>query len=560
MDTSGNVVFRFWHLEKVMKRLVLLAALAGMSVWCATGVAAEGNVAELIKALGSQDASAQVKAAEALEAMGPGAAEAVSALVEALKSDNADVQAHAADALGAIGEAAKPAAKALALLVRDDDEVVRREAVEALQSIRPGPRVMLPVLSSLLEDPSPVIRTRIIAALADRGADAMRLLIPALGNEKTAYFACLAISEIGPAAKEAVPSLVKLLDDENQAVRREAIMALAAIGPDAKPAVDKLATLIDCPINGVPAIYALGSIGEVPGDVNTKLVEKVQGDNLMVKTVSAWALAKLHHGDERFARRAAKLLVETLKSDDPQARVAAAKGLETLDADPEIVRPIMLEALDSADEVTMIAMLDAMVDVGPNIVPRLIKALEYEKARRYVCYILGELGPGAAPATEALAGLLADPDEKTQSEAAFALAEIGPDASAAVPALTEALKSEGPVRFAASYALGRIGPKAMKAKPALLAQLDGDENLALISAWALAHIHPECPTCQAKALPVLIGGLDDPSPEFRSEAASGICCFGEAAKGAVEKLKKALNDSDEEVREAAAAALKAIEK
>jgi HEAT repeat protein len=294
--------------------------------------------------------------------------------------------------------------------------------------------------------------------------------------------------------------------------------------------------------------------------VKTKLVEKVRGDDPIVKTVSAWALAKLHPGDKRFTRRAAKLLVATLKSDNPQARVAAAKALESLDADPEIVRPILMEALDNADEDTVIIMLDAMVAQGPEIVPRLIQALKHERARHYVCYMLGELGQGAAPATDALAGLLTSADEQTRSEAAFALAEIGPDAAAAVPALTKALESEGPVHFAASYALGRIGSKAIKAKPALLAQLNSDENMALISAWALAHIHPECPTCQEKALPVLIGGLDDPSAEIRREAASGICCFGDAAKGAVDKLKKAVNDSDEEVREAAAAALKAIDK
>lgn len=543
-----------------MKRLVYLVSLVSMLAWCATGLGADKGVSELIKALSSQDPATQIEAAESLEAMGPAGAEAVSTLIEALKSDNGEVQAHAADALGAIGQAARPAARALASLVRDDDEMVRREAIEALQRIRPGPRLMLPILSSLLEDPDPVIRTRIMAALADRGADAMRLLIPALGNDKTAYFACLVISEIGPAAKEAVPALTKLLDSDNQALRREAIMALAAIGPDAEPAAEKLAALIDCPVNGVPAIYALANIGKVSGDVNAKLAKKAEGDDPIVKTVSAWALAKLHRGDERFARRAAKLLVEALKSDDPKVRVAAAKALETLDADPEIVRPIMLEALESANEETTIAMLDAVVSLGPAIVPRLVEALKLKKARPFVCYVLGELGAGAAPATQALAGLLSDSDEKTQSEAAFALAEIGPDAAAAVPALTKALEGEGPVRFAAAYALGRIGKAAIKAKPALLKQLDGDDNLALVSAWALAHIHPECPTCQEKALPVLIAGLDDLSPEFRSEAASGICCFGEAAKGAVEKLKKALSDPDEEVRDAAATALKAIEK
>ncbi len=543
-----------------MKRLILLAILAAISAWCATGLAAEGNVADLIQALGSSDAAAQIKAAKALESMGPGAAEAVPALIKLLGSDNPEVQAHAAEALGAIGEAARPAARVLASLVRTDNEMVRREAIEALEDIRPGPAVMLPILSELLQDRNPVVRTRIMAAIARHGAEAMRLLVPALGNEKTAYFACLVISEIGPDAREAVPALVKLLDSEDQTLRREAIMALAAIGPGAEPAVAKLAALVDCPINGVPAIYALGSIGKAPGEVNAKLTEKAEGDDPIVKTVSAWALAKLHPGDARFTSRAVKLLAAALKSDDPKARLAAAKALKTLDADPEIMRPIMMEALEDADHQTTVTMLDSLVSLGPQIVPRLIEALKNEKARHYVCYMLGELGPDAAPATEALAGLLEDPDEETQKEAAFALAEIGPDAEAAVPALSKALESQGPVRFAAAYALGRIGKKAMPAKAALLARLQNDTDMALLSAWALAHIHPECPTCQEKALPVLIGGLDDSHAKFRVEAASGICCFGAAAKIAVEKLKEALNDSDEAVREAAAAALKAIER
>ncbi len=543
-----------------MKRLVLAAMMAVASVWCTAGVAADENLAPTIKALAAQDPAAQIQAAESLEALGSEAVEAVPALIDLLKSDNAEVQAHAAAALGAIGHDAKPAAKALASAIRDGDEMVRREAIEALQKIRPGPAVMLPILGELLKDGSPVVRTRIMAALAEHGSRAMRLLVPALENEKTAYFACLVISEIGPDAKKAVPALVKLLGTKDQALQREAIMALAAIGPAAQPAVDKLAGIIDCPVNGVPAIYALGSIGAVSDDVNSKLAKKAEGDDAIVKTVSAWTLAKLHPGEERFARRAVKLLVEALKSGDPQVRLAAAKALETLDADPEIMRPIMIEALEDADEGTTVAVLSTMAKLGPQIVPRLIAALQHEKARRFACHILGELGPGAAPATDALAGLLTDSDESTQSEAAFALAEIGPGAAAAVPALQKALDSDGPVRFAAAYALGRIGSKAIKAKPALLAQLKSDnKDMVLLSAWALAHIHPECPTCQEKALPVLIAGLDESDAKFRRECVNGIGCFGKAAKDAVEKLKKAMEDSDEEVREAAAAALKAVE-
>ncbi|MHB8901279.1 MAG: HEAT repeat domain-containing protein [Thermoguttaceae bacterium] len=543
-----------------MKPLVFVAALAGMLVLGSALRAAEENVTELIQALGSTDADSRIDAARKLEALGPAAAPAVPALIGLLDSKDAELQAHAVAALGGIGSAASPAAKKLASLIRDDDPKVRREAVESLQEIRPGPQVMLPILAELLKDSDPVLRSRIMAALAEMGAQSMRLLVPALANEDTAYFACMVICEIGPDAKEAVPQLVKLLASENPGLQREAIMALGAIGPDARPAVAPLSALIDSPVNAVPAIYALGNIGNVPAEVNSKLAEKADGDDPILKTVSAWALARLHPADERFARRAVKLLVDSLRSEDPAVRVAAAEALQTLNADPAIVRPIMLEALEKADEETTIAMLDAMVALGPEIVPQLVAALKHQKARHYVCYVLGELGPGAAPATEALAGLVGDADETTQNEAAFALAEIGPDASAAVPALQKALESEGPVRFAAAYALGRIGPKAIAAKPALLDRLDGDANMALISAWALAHIHPECPTCQQKAMPLLTAGLDDPDPKFRREAANGIACFGKTAEGAAKKLRKTLKDPDEKVREAAAEALKAIGK
>lgn len=543
-----------------MKRPALIALLVGMLCCATRGFAAEPSVADLIASLKAADNASQIEALVALQAKGPDAAEAVPALIDILKSASADVRAHAAEALGAIGSAAKPAAEELARLAgKDADPMVRREAIEALASIRPGPKVMLPILAQLLEDPDPAVRARVLGAIADRGAAAKELLLDALGNKDTAYWASLVVSELGPKIPEAVPALVKLLDSKDPAVRREAALGLAAIGQAATAAVPGLESMIDDPVNSVAAIYALGSIGKVSSVAVSKLVAKAEGGQPVEKTVSAWALAKLHPGDERYVRKAVTLLVASLQSDDPQVRRAAAKGLESLDGKPQIVRPIMLEALKKADEKTLILMLDAMATLGPQIVPRLVSALEIEAARPYVCYILGQLGPAAAPAVDGLIRVLGDKDSDTRHEAMMALAEIGPAAKAAVPALAEALKSEDRDRYAAAYALGRIGREAIDAKPALLALLDGDDRpLALVSAWALAHIHPECPTCCEKAVPVLIAGLGDSEARFRKEAAAGLLCFGKGAERAGEALKKALNDPDEDVRKAVAEALKSI--
>ena len=77
--------------------------------------------------------------------------------------------------------------------------------------------------------------------------------------------------------------------------------------------------------------------------------------------------------------------------------------------------------------------------LGPAAVPRLVDALKFEKLRGQVAYILGQMGPAAAPAAPALAKLIADKDERVALEVAVALANIGPGAKGTVPALIEAL-------------------------------------------------------------------------------------------------------------------------
>ncbi len=543
-----------------MKRPALIALLVGMLCCATRGFAAELSVADLIASLKAADNASQIEALVALQAKGPDAAEAVPALIDILKSASADVRAHGAEALGAIGSAAKPAAEELARLAgKDADPMVRREAIEALASIRPGPKVMLPILAQLLEDPDPAVRARVLGAIADRGAAAKELLLDALGNKDTAYWASLVVSELGPKIPEAVPALVKLLDSKDPAVRREAALGLAAIGQAAAAAVPGLESMIDDPVNSVAAIYALGSIGKVSSVAVSKLVAKAEGGQPVEKTVSAWALAKLHPGDERYVRKAVTLLVASLQSDDPQVRRAAAKGLESLDGKPQIVRPIMLEALKKADEKTLILMLDAMATLGPQIVPRLVSALEIEAARPYVCYILGQLGPAAAPAVDGLIRVLGDKDSDTRHEAMMALAEIGPAAKAAVPALAEALKSEDRDRCTAACRSG--GSVARRSMPSrrLLALLDGDDRpLAARSARGRQRCPPRMPHLLREGVPVLIAGLGDSEgrkvPQGRRRP---VCSASErAASEPLRPSRRPLTIPMRDVREAVAEALR----
>jgi HEAT repeat protein len=228
---------------------------------------------------------------------------------------------------------------------------------------------------------------------------------------------------------------------------------------------------------------------------------------------------------------------------------------------PEIAGPIFEKALAGADPTTVQYMLDALAGLGAQAVPKLIAALKYEPLRAQVIYILGQIGPPAAPATAALAKLVDDPDPNVAIEAAYALGKIGPAAKGAVPALIASLKpgEEEPVH-AAVFALGSIGPEAASAEPALVGLIKGsDDSLSLLSAWALVRIRGASAATLAQVLPELEVGLKSPLAKSREMAAETLGSLGAAAKRCRPELERmAKSDDDEDVRAAAAKALKSI--
>jgi HEAT repeat protein len=520
----------------------------------------EASLAALVGKLTSADESVRLQAIDQLGAGGAKSAPAVAPLMERLKDDSAQVRAHAVRALGEIGAPAKPAVADLIELAKDPDETVRRQVVKAVIKIRPGPQVTVPLCVKLLEDADPGVRMRILQAVADAGPKAVPGLIVALKHEKAAYWACLVLREIGPPAKDAMPALIDELKNPRPEIRREAILALAAMGDEATAAVEPIAATLGDEYARAAATYALGRIGRIPADAETAIRANGKSDDKMLSTTSLWALARVHPEDTSLRREATEQLLERLKDRDPLVRLAAARALAALPPAPEITAPLWEKALQGADEKTVLHALDALAALGPPAVPRLVDALQHEKLRGQVVYVLGKMGPAAAPATPALAKLIADKDDHVAQEAILALANIGPGAKEAVPALAAALEQgEKPNAHAVAYALGRIGPAAAEALPALFALLDNsDRQLALVSAWALVRISPASAEVAEKTLPVLIAGLKGRAPLARRGAAEALGGLGPAAKEAVPALRSAASDKDPSVRAAVARALALI--
>ncbi len=543
-------------------RTLMLPAivLAGLFLGNPALHADERPVSDWVAALKSPDESARLKAVDQLGVRGPKAAEAVAPLCELLRDASPKVRAHAAWALGEIGVPAKPAVAALAESLKDPDATVRRQAVRAMLSIRPGPQVLVPLCIDLLEDPDPGVRIRVLHAIAEAGPKAVPGLIEALRNDRTAYWACVVLRDIGPGAKDAVPALADKLHDPRPEIRREAILALAAMDEAAAPAVPQIAAALPDEHVRAAATYALGRLGRIPADAEAPIRANAAGDDPMLSATSLWALARVYPEDKQLRREATERLIAGLMNSDPFVRVAAARALASLPPAPEITAPIWEKALDDADEKTVRHALDALAELGPAAAPALIDALEHEKLRVHIAYVLGRLGPAAAPAAPALAQLLADPNERIVREAALALAEIGPAAKDAVPALIQAVENNpGENAPALIYALGKIGPDAASAKPQLLGLLKSpDRKLALAAAWALVHIQPGSDEVAAQTIPVLTAGLAESAPLARRASAEGLATLGPLAAPAAAALEKAANDADEVVRKEAAKALAAL--
>jgi HEAT repeat protein len=177
------------------------------------------------------------------------------------------------------------------------------------------------------------------------------------------------------------------------------------------------------------------------------------------------------------------------------------------------------------------------------------------RARRGAMDVLEALGPAAAVAAPALVKALGDSDPFIRWAAARTMGKISPVAAVtAVPGLAGLLADlDLDVRLAAATALERYGPAAKGALPELTRAMrasDAELRTAAIGAVGAVGANEG-----RSAIPALIEALSDTDPRVRQMAAKTLGKFGTAARGAVESLNLALEDSDTDVQKAASEAL-----
>jgi HEAT repeat protein len=453
---------------------------------------------EFIKLLHAKNADVRAHAALALGMLQSDSDQSVKALVPLLRDQNERVAQYAVIALGRFGPAAASAVPALIPLFEAEDDALRASLAYTMGEIGPNAKAAIPALIVALHDNNEPVMLNAADALSNMGAAAVPALLQALQqDEDILNITILIFHEMGAEAREAVPALTEMTQDDDPEIAGDAMGALGAIGPGAKDAIPALVKILKAKDSELrPAAAAvLGQVGAKSAieDLKKTLLDK---DDDLLPIASAEALARLAPDDKELFAEALKTLEEGVANEDALVRANSLHALAELGPPAKSATPAIVKALHDAEREVVLTALDALTAIHPD----------------------------DPKAIDALSGLAGDFDSELRVRACHVLGLIGAPAREAIPALKPVLQS-------------------------------ADEAERTVAAWALVQIDPQ-PEFVKAALPLMIHASRNSDPEVRVEAIETLEKIGHGDPHAEAALKHAKEDLHHKVKQAAEKALK----
>jgi len=249
--------------------------------------------------------------------------------------------------------------------------------------------------------------------------------------------AAKALSEYGPAAKEALPALIVALEDK--VVHFEAAQALTKIGPTAKAALPALREL------------QMHSDKSVVASAHYAL-RKLDPTNLSVEDAVASFIEKLKHGrvsadfvpallklGSKSKVSAVPLLIEGLGDEDGLVRVRMAETLWKLDRQLKVVMPVLIESLKDKNRSVRYCAADAIQQIAGGGRSQIF-ALQHRATIPNTGQVPPKLPDEVKAAVRPLIDTLNDEDRAVRREAVSALRFFHEESEIVIPALREAQK------------------------------------------------------------------------------------------------------------------------
>jgi uncharacterized protein (TIGR03067 family) len=236
------------------------------------------------------------------------------------------------------------------------------------------------------------------------------------------------LAAIGPPAKSALPTLMKVLVDPDHSLRQASVAALAQMAPDSIPV---LAAALKDPKPEIrySAVEALSQAGGKAVPAMPALIEAwKEGDKGL----------RLRVGDllirfEGAAAPAAPALVESLKEQDRDIRLKA------------------MQVLGRCGGPGRAAAVPVLMDL-------LVKAPDRDM-RAHAAWVLGQMGPEAKAAIAPLTEAVKDKERDVRLLALESLGRVGADPKAIAPVALAALNDpDAAVRVRAAEVYGRSNP------------------------------------------------------------------------------------------------------
>ena len=226
-----------------------------------------------------QDPDVQLRrtACAVIGSLGPIAKPAVPALLAVTHDADALIRRNALIALASIGIPSLPIAAALVDGLRDSSSLVRQTAVAQFAFTVPPSPDAVAVLTPMLNDPDKGIATLARTALdKPRAGDAAHIesLGMMLGHSSARDYALHQLAQLGPAAHDALPPVLALLEDEHPLIRYLAAESIGGMGAVAKQALPALQRHQDSDLVVRAAIAEAVSAIEAGAVVNAEPLSK----------------------------------------------------------------------------------------------------------------------------------------------------------------------------------------------------------------------------------------------------------------------------------------------
>jgi len=592
-----------------MPRLVLLAVLLALALGCGKKKPADepapdsGTTAQpkappppgdedkagrdrIIKNLRTGRSDARLATLDAL-ADWTDDADLIAALVELLKDTSATARPFpgqvnsareaAALALTRIGPRGEAALRDRGLNVlrdglADPSPAVRESTLAALNQLGPKARPVAAAVQRLCTDPDPKVRGAAFDALRSTGGADPVALAALLTNPdaETRRLAAELVTTQSEMPLDAVSSLVKALEDEDEFVRSAAAEGIGLAGPSAGvTAAKKLADAIrrESPAEAPPVVMGLGtsvvSYWRALGRLGKAAVEPagdlVKHSNWVVRTLAIRTLGDIGPAAKSELPRVRDAI------GDPFAAVAleAACTVCKLGDDPAPAVRVVTSALGSTTEQVpayAIATIARMGPAGKPLFPAALAKLTDPNpySRLAAAEFVGTLDPAeAAKAVLELAKLVTDPIPEVRRKVGEVLERLGPAAGPAAEAVGKALPAEADTiardQFVA--ALAAMGTAAKPAAAGLLPLvLDGTAPLLVRVKAAEAAVAADPASTEVAAALAKLAGDEDAAIRSAAAAAMGkLDPLPPAALAALVNLAK--TDPRNEVRVSALRAL-----